>query len=183
MHDYIKKLSISAMLFAIGLVLPFLTGQIPEIGNMLLPMHIPVMLCGLICGPVWGTFVGAALPLIRSLIFSRPVLYPNAVAMAAELAAYAFVIGILFLKSRHTLSSLYISLISSMLVGRLVWGGIMALLLVGGDGFTFAAFLGGAVLEAIPGIVIQIILIPAVMLALGRAGITDISIRYKKIDS
>lgn len=183
MRENIRKLSIAAMLFAIGLVLPFLTGQIPEVGNMFLPMHLPVMLCGLVCGPMWGGFVGATLPLVRSLIFSRPVLYPSAIAMAAELTVYAFVIGFVFLRSRHTLASLYIALFSSMLAGRLVWGCVMTLLLAGGDGFTFAAFLSGAVLEAIPGIVLQIILIPAVVLALGRAGLADISVRTKKTDS
>lgn len=169
MREHIKKLSISGMLFALGLFLPFLTGQVPEIGNMLLPMHLPVMLCGLISGPAWGGAVGALLPLVRSLIFSRPVLFPSAVAMAAELATYAIVAGLLYSRAKRNIPLLYFALIVSMISGRLAWGAVMAILLAGGDGFTFAAFLSGAVLEAVPGIIIQLVLIPVVMVAVGKA--------------
>jgi len=166
----IKRLSVSAMLFALGLLLPFLTGQVPEIGNMLLPMHFPVLLCGLTCGPFWGLAVGATLPIVRSLVFSRPVLFPNAIAMAAELATYAFVVGIIYSRSKKSVLSLYTSLAIAMILGRVVWGAIMALLMIGGDGFGLAAFISGAVIEAIPGIVLQFILIPVIMIALGKAG-------------
>lgn len=81
------------MFVAIGVVLPFFTGQIPQIGNMLLPMHIPVLLCGLICGWQYGGMVGFILPLLRTMLFGMPVLYPTGIAMAFELAAYGLVIG------------------------------------------------------------------------------------------
>ena len=83
-----KNLVLSALFLAIGFVLPFFTGQIPTIGKMLLPMHIPVLLCGLICGWQWGLGVGFVLPLVRSLLFSMPVMYPTALAMAVEMAVY-----------------------------------------------------------------------------------------------
>lgn len=161
---------LSAMFLSLGLVLPFLTGQIPEIGNMLLPMHIPVMLCGLICGWKYGLSVGFIVPLLRSLIFMRPVFYPNAVAMAFELAAYGLIIGLVYHSSKwQCIRSLYRALIASMLGGRLVWGAVQMILLgVGKNGFTVSAFLSGAFLTAIPGIVLQLILIPAIMLALHR---------------
>ena len=83
----------AAMFFAIGLVLPFVTGQVPEIGNLLLPMHLPVLLCGFICGPIYGSVVGVFLPIVRSLIFGMPALLPSAVTMAFELMAYGFFTG------------------------------------------------------------------------------------------
>ena len=87
------KLILAAMFLAIGLLLPFLTGQIRQIGNMLLPMHIPVILCGLICGWQYGLGVGFVLPLLRCVIFGMPVLFPTAVSMSFELAAYGFTDG------------------------------------------------------------------------------------------
>ena len=93
LHNHIKRLTVSALFLAIGYVLPFLTGQIPTVGNMMLPMHIPVLLCGIVCGWQYGLGVGFILPLTRSLIFGKPLLYPNAVSMAFELAAYGAVAG------------------------------------------------------------------------------------------
>ena len=95
MMTHIKNLSLAAMFLGLGLMLPFLTGQIPAVGSMLLPMHIPVFLCGLICGWQYGLAVGFIVPLLRSMLFSMPPMYPTAVSMAAELATYGFVIGIL----------------------------------------------------------------------------------------
>ncbi len=166
-----KKLSISAMLFAVGLVLPFLTGQIKEIGNLLLPMHIPVLLCGLICGWKYGLAVGILLPLVRSVLFSMPQMYPTAVAMAFELATYGVVVALMF--RWNCLRSLYRALIVAMLAGRIVWGLLMSVLLGFGK-FTFAAFLAGAFTNAVPGIILQLVLIPAIMLALGRAKLVPI---------
>ena len=170
MKNKLKNLVLSAMFIAIGLVLPFLTGQIPEIGNMLLPMHIPVMLSGLVCGWQYGAAVGFITPLLRSFIFGKPFLFPNAVAMAFELAAYGLVIGLVFLLlKKKGLLSLYISLVASMLAGRAVWGAVMGLLLVGGKGFTLAAFVSGAFTTAIPGIILQLILVPTIIMVLKRA--------------
>lgn len=172
----IKKLTLSAMFMAIGLVLPFLTGQVPRIGNMLLPMHIPVLLCGLICGWQYGGAVGFMLPLLRHMIFAAPPM-PGAVSMAFELAAYGLVVGFLYFHSkRKCLFSLYRSMIAAMLAGRLVWGLVQMIVLgVAGNGFTWKMFLAGAFLNAVPGILLQLILIPAIMTALNRARLVPFS--------
>ena len=91
-----KKLVYSALFLALALVLPFLTGQIQTFGQMLAPMHLPVLLCGFVCGPVWGLAVGAVAPLLRSLLFSMPPMFPTAVAMAFELAAYGLFTGLFY---------------------------------------------------------------------------------------
>ena len=160
-----RNLILSAMFLALGAVLPLFTGQIKEIGDSLLPMHIPVMLCGLICGPWYGLAVGLVLPFFRSGVFSMPPLYPNAVWMALELAAYGGVIGFLYKTGkRKSLPYLYFCLISAMLAGRVVWGIAKAILLgLGGKPFTFAMFIAGGFVDALPGIILQLILIQTVM--------------------
>ncbi len=172
-REEIKNLTLSAAFIAIGLVLPFLTGQIREIGNMLLPMHIPVFLCGLICSWKYGAAVGFILPLLRSLVFGMPPIYPVAVAMAFEMAAYGFVAGFLYSRSRwQCVVALYRAIVAAMLVGRIVWGVSQVVLLgLGGSAFTWQMFLAGALLNAIPGIVLQLVLLPAVMLLLNRTGL------------
>ena len=169
----VKLLTISAMLFAIGLVLPFLTGQVPQIGSMLLPMHIPVFLCGLICGWRYGLMLGLILPIFRSLLFGMPPMYPTALGMSFELACYGAVAGALyFSQGFFCIKSLLRSMIAAMIAGRAVWGAAMIVLLgVKGNVFTFAAFLSGALLNAIPGIVLQFVLIPAIMVALHKTAL------------
>ena len=165
----VKKLVLSGLFLAIGFTLPFLTGQIREIGKMLLPMHLPVLLCGLICGWKYGLAVGAILPIMRSLIFGMPMLYPNAVAMAFELATYGAVAGFLFFRFPHRSAAvaIYRALLPAMVAGRLVWGAVEVVLLgFFGNGFTFSAFLAGSILNAIPGIILQLVLIPTLMVAL-----------------
>ena len=168
----IRKLTFSALYLAIALVLPFLTGHIPEIGAMLCPMHIPALLCGFVCGWPWGMAVGFVSPLLRSLLFGMPTAYA-AVAMAFELAVYGAVIGFLYAHSKwQCIKALYKCLIPAMLAGRLVWGAVRVLLSgVAGQAFTWEMFLSGALLTAIPGIVLQLTLIPALMLALDRTGL------------
>ena len=166
------KLTVSAMLFALGLVLPFLTGQIPQIGQMLCPMHIPVFLCGLICGWSWGIAVGFLLPLVRGSLFGMPVLFPNGIAMAFELAVYGFAAGfIYFRRGSFSLRGCYAALITAMIAGRVVWGLARWVLLGFGGTFTWKMFVAGALLNAIPGILLHLILIPGLMLALGRTGL------------
>lgn len=178
MNKTVKNLTLAAMFLALGMVLPFLTGQIPQIGSMLLPMHIPVFLCGLICGWQYGGAIGFILPLLRSALFHAPAFFPAATAMAAELLTYGLVAGLLYSLSRwQCVVSLYRCLIAAMLAGRVVWGVVQVIQLgLSGSGFTWGMFLAGAFLNAIPGIIIQLLLIPAIMVALNRTGL----VRFKK---
>ena len=164
------RLVLSALFLSLGYVLPFLTGQIQEIGSMLLPMHLPVMLCGLVCGWKYGLAVGFILPLTRSLIFGMPVMFPMAVSMAFELATYGFIIGLVYsLVKKQNIVTIYISLLSAMVMGRLVWGVVQAILLgATGSALTFQVFMASALLNAVPGIVVQLILVPAILLLLDK---------------
>lgn len=160
-----RKMILSAVFLSLGVVLPFFTGQIKEVGDTLLPMHIPVMLCGLICGGKFGFIVGLILPPLRAVTVGMPPLYPNAVWMALELATYGFTIGFLYASfHKKQMWWLYGSLIISMLCGRIVWGIAKAVLLgISGKAFPMQAFIAGGFLDAFPGIILQLILIPAIM--------------------
>lgn len=158
---------LAAFFLALAYVMPFLTGQIPEIGSMLCPMHIPVLLCGFICGWPWGLVVGFIAPLFRSLTLGMPPLFPVATCMAFELAAYGLVSGLMHKYLPKKKPFVYVSLISAMIIGRLVWGAAMFISLsINGGAFTFSAFLAGAITNAVPGIIVQIIIIPVVLMLL-----------------
>lgn len=167
-----QNLALSAMFIAIGIVLPFFTGQIQQIGNMMLPMHLPVLLCGLICGWQYGAAVGFILPLMRYMLFGAPPFPIVGTAMMFELAAYGLIAGFLYNHSRwQCIIALYRSLIAAMVGGRLVWGVARVMMTgVAGEAFTWQMFLSGALLTAIPGIILQLVFIPAVMVALDRTG-------------
>lgn len=166
-REKILKMVLSAFFLALAYVLPFLTGQIPEIGAMLCPMHIPVLLCGFVCGWPWGLAVGAIAPIFRSLTLGMPPLFPTATCMALELAAYGAVAGLMHKLLPRKKPYIYISLLTAMLLGRLVWGAAMFTCVgMSGGSFTFAAFLAGAITNAIPGIVAQIILVPLLVMVL-----------------
>ena len=166
-NNTIKRMVLAALFLALAYVLPFFTGQIPEIGSALLPMHLPVLLAGFIIGWRWGAVIGVAAPLFRSLTLGMPPLFPTAVCMAAELAVYGAVAGIMHRILPKKKAFVYVSLIVSMIAGRIIWGSVMFLCLsISGNAFTFAAFIAGAVTNAIPGIIIQIIVIPILVMLL-----------------
>ena len=178
----IQKLVISAMLLAVGIVLPFFTGQIPRIGNMLLPMHLPALVCGLICGWQYGGTVGAVLPLFRYALFGMPPM-PNGIAMAFELAAYGILAGICYSRSRwNCMTALYRSLFIAMIGGRVVWG-VASIIIMGlsKSVFTWQMFIAGACFNAIPGIILQLLFIPALMAALDKTGVISMGHRVKNV--
>ena len=158
----LANLTKAAMFLAIGQILPFVTGQIPQIGKMLCPMHFPILLCGFFCGWKYGMLVGFICPLLRSVLFGMPVMFPNAVGMAFELMTYGFISGLLSEKlGTEKLGRIYLILIVSMIAGRIVWGIAQVLLLgLSGSKFTFSAFIAGALTNAIPGIILQLLIIP-----------------------
>ena len=168
-HNEILRMVLAALCLALAYVMPFLTGQIHEIGSMLCPMHIPVLLCGFLCGWPWGLAVGLIAPLFRSFTLGMPPLYPTAICMSLELAVYGAMSGWLHRRLPRKKPYIYLSLLVAMLAGRLIWGGAMFVCLgIDGGQFTMAAFLAGAVVNAVPGIVAQIVLIPVLVMAADR---------------
>lgn len=173
----IKKMTYAALFLALAMVLPFLTGQIPQIGKSLCPMHIPALLCGFLCGWPWGLAVGFIAPLLRSVTFGMPAMFPDAVVMAFELAAYGAVAGLLYrlLPKKLKIGRIYITLVAAMIVGRIIYG--ILYLCLSGLGFistevTWVFFWTKAFVNPFPGIVLQLVLIPALVAALERMGMS-----------
>ena len=165
----IRKMVYAAICLALALVLPFLTGQIPQLGKMLCPMHIPALLCGFICGPVWGMLVGFVAPVLRSLIFGAPVMFPTAISMAFELLTYGLISGIFYLRFPKKNVYIYITLIISMIAGRIVAGISMYLLLATkGQTYALSTFISVNFVTAIPAIILQLVLIPVLVMALRK---------------
>lgn len=168
-----KKLVLAGLFIALGIILPFFTGKIGSLGRALLPMHIPVLITGFICGAHYGLVVGFVTPLLNSLITGMPQM-PNAAIMAFELAAYGTMTGILYRLLPKKDIYVYPALLLSMLIGRIVWAFASLFILgVNNDALTWEFFISGAFLNAIPGIVIQIIIVPIIVIALKRAGFIE----------
>lgn len=171
-HMNTRKMILSALFLAIGMILPMVTMQIPAIGNMLLPMHIPVLLCGFICGAPYGAVIGFIVPLLRSAVFGMPVMMPNAAAMAIELMVYGLASGILYQRLNGVKGRVYLSLIGTMLLGRIAWGltawGLYTLM---GSQFSWMIFATQAFTNAVPGIIIQLIIIPAIVVGVSKISI------------
>lgn len=166
---------LASLFLALAYTLPFLTGQIPKIGSMLCLMHLPILLCGFICGWYWGLAIGVIAPLLRSLTLGAPILYPMAVCMAIELAVYGAVAGIMYRLLPRKKPFIYCSLLTAMFAGRLAWGASMFLCLaIKGGRFTFGAFLSGAFVNALPGIILQIALVPLIVMLAEHTGVLKI---------
>lgn len=174
--SYVKRIIIAAMCIAFCVVLPIAFHAIPNAGNIFCPMHIPVLLCGLICGGGFGIVCGITGPFLASIITSMP---PMAYlpGMMAELVAYGVITGIMmrFIHTKRLYVDLYISLVTGMLVGRVIAGATKALIFVA-DRYSIALWVTAYFVTAWPGIVIQLVLIPAIVFALEKAKL--ISLRY-----
>ena len=169
----IRRLTYAALYLAIAMVLPFITGQIPEIGSALCPMHIPALLCGFMCGWPWGLAVGFIAPLLRSVVFGMPAMFPGAVAMAFELAVYGGMAGFLYQKLPRKKSVTYAVLLISMIAGRAAWTAVRIFLAgLSVSEFSWKLFLSGAILDAVPGIILQLVLIPILVMTMEQAGLS-----------
>ena len=168
-RNEVKRMTLAAMFLALAFVMPFLTGQIQQIGSMLCPMHIPVLLCGFFCGAPWGLAVGLIAPVLRSFALGMPPMFPVAICMAFELGTYGLIAGMLHKILPKKKVYVYISLLSAMVAGRIVWGlAMFACMGFDASKFGMAAFVAGAVTTAIPGIIVQIVLIPLLVIVLEK---------------
>ena len=159
---------------AFCMILPFFTGQIPEIGNKLSPMHIPVLICGFLCGFPYALAIGFIAPVLRFFLFGMPPIMPIGLAMAFEMAAYGACASILYRKLPKKTINLYLTLIVAMIVGRIVWGlASFVLYSIQGNAFTFQLFLAGSIINAIPGIICHILIIPPIVMVLKKAGLVS----------
>lgn len=169
----VRKLVVAALLIAVGLVIPQLFHGIPQGGNIFLPMHIPVLLAGFVLGPVYGLCIGAVLPLVSSLALGMPSL-ARLPFMVGELAAYGLFAGLLYRRLRQVKGGILLTLVTAMVAGRAVYA-----LLLAGATYLLHIECGGviavvtATVTGVPGLIIQLILIPTLVYALKRGGLLD----------
>ena len=168
-NSIIKDMTVAALCLAIALVLPFFTGQSPAIGSMLSPMHIPVYLCAFFCSWHWAALTGFTAPLLRYALYSMPPM-PFGIAMAFEMAVYGAVTALIYkVMPQKKKASIYISMVIAMIAGRVVWGAARMIIAgVTGTEFTWSLFIAGAFVEAIPGIILHLILVPVIVMAAKR---------------
>lgn len=169
----VRRLTYTAACLALALLLPFLTGQNQKLGSVLCLMHIPVLLCGFLCGWPWGAAAGFIAPLLRSVIFGMPPMPVVAVPMAFELATYGATAGLLYRKFPRTIPGICASLVIAMIAGRVIWG-IAKLILcrMMGTEFAYFASVAEAFVTALLGIGVQLVLIPAIVYAMEKAGLS-----------
>lgn len=158
------------MLLAVGILLPYITAHglgLP--GTVLLPMHIPVLLCGFLCGPARGAMLGLLLPVLSSVLTGMPSLYPMAPIMAVELMTYGLVTGLLYHKTklgmRHV--GIYLSLLIAMVCGRVMYG-LTFQILFAISGELKALTVWAAAVTGLPGIMVQVLLVPPVVMAVNH---------------
>lgn len=169
-----RNIVMGGIFIALAYLLPYLTGNLGELGRTLAPMHLPVLLAGYVAGAPVALIVGLVSPLLRSVLVGMPPMYPTAIAMAAELAAYGYFAGLFYKRLAKKPVNVYLSLILAMLCGRVV-SGIMQFILYSAVGtpFTLATFISANFITILPAIVLQIVIIPILVLALRRAKVID----------
>lgn len=170
--NQILRLTYAALCLALCMVLPLVTGQIPKFGQLLSPMHLPVLLCGFLCGWQYAALVGAVAPLLRYAIFGMPPIMPVGIPMVFELAVYGLAAAIVYNKLSKKTYNIYVSLFVAMILGRIVGGIAKAVLLgINGTSFPISVFLTSYFVETLPGIIVQIIIIPIIVIALKKANL------------
>lgn len=169
------KIIFTGLCIAIGFLFVQFCKVIPiaNAGSILLPMHISVLICGLVCGVRYGMIAGISLPLVTFLLTGKPIIYPIGLSMMFELATYAIVISLVY---QATKGKIFISLLVSLIAGRIVYG-IVATVLFSFTNipFGFSIFITSTVITAFPGILIQLILIPILWTALKNAQINKVT--------
>ena len=165
----LKRSAVTAISIALCIVLPFAFHMIPQGGKIFLPMHIPVLLCGLICGAPYGFLCGLIAPVLSSLLTGMP---PAGIlpSMTVELACYGLIAGIMIhvVKTKKRFFNLYVSLIVAMLAGRILNGLVNAFLFSVGS-YSIKMWLTASFVTSLPGIVIQLAVIPVIVFALEKA--------------
>lgn len=167
----LKKSIITAVLVALCVVLPVALHGIPNAGVFLSPMHFPVLLAGLVCGPFYGLFCGIAGPILSFFTTGMPGA-PILPSMTVELASYGLFAGLLmsFVRTGRTAADVYVSLVGAMILGRVV-GGVAKALIFSRGSYSLAAWATGYFVSTVPAMVLQLAILPLVFMTLSKANL------------
>ena len=171
-RDVLKKMTATAVCVALCYVIPIIFHAV-GLGSVFCPLHLPVLLCGLLCGWPYGLFCGIAGPLLSSLLTGMPPT-PMLVHMLPEIAAYGFFTGLFFrlIRTKSTLANIYLSLIPAMLLGRIIGGVVRAVVLLGQSGtYSLGLWASAYFVETLPGTVLQLTVIPVLAMILIKTGL------------
>lgn len=159
-----KKITLAALFLALGVLFPQIFHAIPNAGLVLLPMHIPILICGFICGPLYGFLVGFITPILSNVIFAMPLAH-KLFQMIIELSIYGLISGLLssLINIKNNFLKNYLVLIISMIFGRLIYGLANYYILKAGT-YSLQIWLVSAFITSLPGIVIQLLIIPSVVI-------------------
>lgn|SRR5690625_4119947 len=169
----LRNIIFTALSIAIGLILAQVVKiiPIPYPGAVLLPMHIPVLICGFVCGWVYGAIAGLILPLTGFVLTGMPPIFPTGLSMMVELATYGILTAVLY---RTVKGNIFVSLIGAMIGGRIVMGIVNIMLFsLTANPYGWALFISGAFITALPGIIIQLILVPLIVKSLKLANLVS----------
>ena len=171
MNKTTEKIVMTGFFIALGTILPQLF-HVAQLGNVISPMHFTVLLCGLLLGSKYGVACGILTPLLASLLFGKPIIFPNGLSMAIELAIYGLISGLIKSKikvSKDTYINLYVILVIAMLLGRVAAISTNYILfLTGKSANSFIAYLKILFITGLPGIVLQLLLLPPIYLRINK---------------
>lgn len=164
----VRKICFCAVCLALCVVLPMAFHSFPNGGKVFLPMHIPVLLCGLACGWPWGLLCGLLGPLLSSLLTSMPAA-PVLPGMMTECVLYGAGTGLMLktVRTGHLFGDLYISMTVAMILGRILSGIAKALIFT--PGLSLSAWATASFVTGLPGIVLQLLLLPLLVKALMKS--------------
>ena len=175
----LKKMIITAVLLALGMVLPLLLGQVKVLGQAISPLHIPVLICGLTCGWPWGLGLGIVLPVLRSAVFGMPPMVPTAVCMAVEMGVYGLLTGLMYPVLRKRMGqfpAILVAMLIAMVAGRIAGGATQAVIMgIRGGSYTFEAFVASYFVGTAVGAVLHLIIVPVVVIALEKAKLSPLA--------
>ncbi len=165
-NTFLARLLATLVFLVLAILLPFLTNQINFIGAPLCPAQLCIILCGFVCGPTWGMAAGIIAPFLRPIIFDYSFALPETIATALELAAFAFVAGVLYRRLEKNLFMIFVDLITAMVCGRLVWSAVTVIFIffnLAGGTISLSYLWNQAVVSELYAIILQLIVVPLVV--------------------
>ncbi len=161
----VKNLIVAALLLMLSVALYKFFGSVRIFGGYLCVMQAPILLCGLLCGPVLGGLAGVAAPFICSLLFNSPAMYPDTYALAVELVFFGVMCGVLY---KTMYQNVYVSLLLSMYIGKTAYEFMMKFL---SNAYSAESFLNDVFYGCIPGIIVIIVILPLIAILLDKTGL------------
>ena len=164
----IQKAVLCVLFIAAGLVLPMGFHRL-GLGTAFLPMHIPVFIGALVCGPWFGVIGALCTVSLSCVLTGMPPVFPVGVCMMVELAVYAGVSAGIMERRKYRISSLYMALAAGIVAGRIANGlANAAAAAFSGVQYSLSSFWEGTVVATAPGTILLLCIVPGIVYAIER---------------